>query len=249
MYRSLREIVGYRVEATDGQLGSIRDFFFEDRFWTLCYPVIDTHNWLPGRQVLVHTDELGIPNWNKQSIPVDLTQEEIKSCPEVNEDKPVSLQKRQKVTDAVAMNAFWAPYGMTAIPIMPPETLKSVEDRLNKTEEGNPHLRSFNEICRYRVEGVDGEAGRVEDFIITDENWKIAYFVVNVPNGICGKKVLISTEWLERISWEERKVFASLESKSIQKAPEFDPNAPINPEYEIRLYDFYGRPHGACRAG
>jgi hypothetical protein len=35
----------------------------------------------------------------------------------------------------------------------------------------------------------------------------------------------------------------NVSKEQIENSPEYDPASPINREYEIRLYDFYGRPY------
>jgi len=53
---------------------------------------------------------------------------------------------------------------------------------------------------------------------------------------------MVAPHWTNRISWAEKKVFVDLSRQSIKNSPEWNPSAPINREYEARLYDYYGRP-------
>jgi hypothetical protein len=53
MLRSLSGYGGYRIGARDRELGKVRDFYFDDRYWIVRYIVVDTRSWLPGRKVLV----------------------------------------------------------------------------------------------------------------------------------------------------------------------------------------------------
>jgi hypothetical protein len=61
MLRSLKELQGYTVRATDGDVGSLGDFYFDDQSWTIRYLVIDTGNWLKGRRVLIPPAVGGAP--------------------------------------------------------------------------------------------------------------------------------------------------------------------------------------------
>jgi predicted glycosyl hydrolase (DUF1957 family) len=83
--------------------------------------------------------------------------------------------------------------------------------------------------------------GHVEDFIIDDETWAIRYLVVNTRNWIPGKKVLVSPQWIENISWGESKVFVSLSRESIKSAPELSDDLLLTRSYETDLYGHYNR--------
>lgn len=89
---------------------------------------------------------------------------------------------------------------------------------------------------------MNHEIGHVEDFIVDGEDWAIRYAVVGTRNWLPGKKVLISPRWISEVSWNWREVYTDLERSEIKSAPEWDPDAPIDCEYEIRLHEHYGRP-------
>ena len=52
-------LVGYRIEAEDGALGTVSDFLFDDRNWGFRWLVVETGSWLSERQVLVHPSAIG----------------------------------------------------------------------------------------------------------------------------------------------------------------------------------------------
>ncbi len=56
------------------------------------------------------------------------------------------------------------------------------------------------------------------------------------------KKVILSLEWAESVSWSERHFKIDLNRDEIRDGPEFDPDRPVNVEYEEHLFDYYGRP-------
>jgi len=65
---------------------------------------------------------------------------------------------------------------------------------------------------------------------------------VTTRNWWPGKKVLVSPEWIERVSWADAKVRVALSREAIKSAPEYVEASPIVREYENRLYFHYGRP-------
>ena len=48
-----KNIKGYELDSLDGEIGKVKEFYFDDRHWTIRYLVADTGNWLSGRQVLI----------------------------------------------------------------------------------------------------------------------------------------------------------------------------------------------------
>ncbi len=45
---------GHKLAALDGEIGSVKDFYFDDKTWTIRYLVADTEPWLPERLVLLY---------------------------------------------------------------------------------------------------------------------------------------------------------------------------------------------------
>jgi PRC-barrel domain len=80
--RSAREVAGYRVAASNGEIGHVDDFLIDDGSWAIEFLVVDTRNWLPGRKVLIAPRWLRELDWAGRVVYVDLTRERIKSSPE-----------------------------------------------------------------------------------------------------------------------------------------------------------------------
>ncbi len=240
MLRSLNELIGYKIEATDGSLGSVYDFFFDDQKWALRYMVVDTGSWLPGRLVLIYPFALEKPDWANQKFPVDLSKEDVENGPPIDSDKPVSRQKEIELFQ----HYKWDPYWMYSEPFSTPEFIEtSSPAQIEKPGEvEDPSLRSFREVKDYYVHARDGDVGHNEDMLVDDEDWMIRYLVVDTRNWMPGKKVIISPSWIRDINWAESKITVDHTEDEIRNSPEFDPSVPVNREYEARLYDYYGRP-------
>jgi len=251
MLRSIKELLNYTIRAKDGDFGRVSDFYFDDDMWTVRYLVVDTGTWLPGRQLLISRLVLRQPDWEAHVFPVDLTKEQVESSPDIDLAKPVSRQHEVALSAHYRWPLHWSvPGGVYYLPASPTliaEAVGSGEEETDEvsTTEGNqddPHLRSINEVSGYHIEAQDGEIGHVEDFIVDDEVWTIRYMVVDTRNLWPGKKVLVAPPWIEEINWNLGQVQVDLPRENIKNSPEFDPSAPINRAFELRLYDYYGRP-------
>lgn len=108
-------------------------------------------------------------------------------------------------------------------------------------ESAESHLRSTDEVTGYHIAASDGEIGHVKDFIVDDETWAIRYLEVDTRNWWPGKKVLVSPQWINSVSWPESKVYTDLTRETIQNGPQWNDNVPVTREYEDRLYNYYAR--------
>jgi hypothetical protein len=104
----------------------------------------------------------------------------------------------------------------------------------------DPNLRSTSDVTGHHIQALDGEIGHVEDFIIDDETWSIRYLVVDTKNWWAGKHILVSPQWIQRVSWEELKVFVNLSCETIKRSPEYAPES-LSRDYETELHRHYDR--------
>ena len=103
------------------------------------------------------------------------------------------------------------------------------------------HLRSTHELNNYNIQAVDGEIGRVEDFVVDDETWAIRYLIINTRNSLPGKKVMVSTKWIDHVIWSEMGVFINLSCEDIKQSPEYTDKSFLTRDYETRLHRHYNR--------
>jgi hypothetical protein len=52
MQQNISSMIGYAIRATDGDLGTVDEFCFDDETWVICCLVVDSRKWLPGKRVL-----------------------------------------------------------------------------------------------------------------------------------------------------------------------------------------------------
>ncbi len=240
MLRSLREIKGFDLRATDGEIGKVADFQFDDVDWTVRYMVAETGNWLLGRRVLISPVELGRPDWDNRRLPIALTQDQIERSPDVAAEAPVSRQKETELAMYYGWMPYWGQVGSPAM-VFPAKYAGTQPAREDREQSGDPHLRSVKEVLGYHIRARDEKIGHVEDFL-TDENWVIRYIVVDTRNWLPGRTVLVAPPWIQDVDWAESLVHVHLEAEEIRTAPEWDPDRPVSREYEQALHEHYGRP-------
>jgi len=238
--RSVVSLRGFSIGAKDGEIGKVYSFVFDDRSWAIRYLVVDTGGWLRGRRVLIAATALEHPDWHARVFPVELTKQQVRDAPDTDTDKPVSRQYEAELHSYYNWAPYWGTGYGAAVFTVPP--LQEEQKPSEEDAGANPNLRSTREVIGYRIQAMDGPIGHVEDFIISDEDWVIRYLVADTRNWLPGRSVLVSPEWVTEISWEGQEVWMDVSKQVIEDSPPFDPSAPVNREYEVQMYDYYGRP-------
>jgi hypothetical protein len=239
MLSKINTLKGYKLDALDGEIGRVKEFYFDDRHWTIRYLVAGTGAWLIGRQVLIAPYALVAINVPEQTIVTDLTMEQIKASPSLDSDKPVSRQFEESYYGYYGWPTYWQ--GSYTWGYSP--TLDRNRDKNYVTIPGEKawdhHLRSTHTVSGYEIHALDGDLGHVEDFIIDDGTWTIRYLIINTGNWWPGKKFLVSPHWIKRVSRAESKVFVNLSRAAIQKSPEYTNESLPDRDYEAGLYKHY----------
>jgi hypothetical protein len=241
MLNKAKTVKGYKLDSLDGEIGKVKEFYFDDQHWAIRYLVAETGNWLLNRQVLISPYALVAVNNGKQQIEINLTKKQIEDSPSLDSDKPVSRQFEDAYYGFYGWPLYWGGpnvWGAYPFIVRDPEQW-TVNTPVEKTWD--PYLRSTNDVTGHHIQAADGEIGHVEDFIIDDETWAIRYMIINTQNWWPGKKVLLSPQWIERVSWLESKVFVNLTRETIRQAPEYTEGSLLTRDYETELHRHYNR--------
>lgn len=250
MLNKAKSLMGHALDSLDGEIGKVKDFYFDDKHWAIRYLIADTGGWLTGRKVLISPYALLASATAEQHIAVALTRQQIKDSPCIESDKPVSQQFEESYYAYYGWPMYGGAYmwGAYAYPYMP-GMYPRVANRRDEPEIASRdekswdfHLRSVHEVCGYHVEALDGEIGHIEDVVIDDESWAIRYLIVATRNWWPGKRVLVSPKWIERVSWSDSKVVVNLSRDAIKGSPEFTDESLQSRDYETTLHRHYDRP-------
>ena len=83
MLHKVTALLGYRVVASDGEIGHVDDLLLDDKIATARYLVVDTSNWIGGKSVLLSTTTIDRIDSPARKVHVKLTREEVKGGPSV----------------------------------------------------------------------------------------------------------------------------------------------------------------------
>ena len=226
MLQSVKQLYGDKLGALDGEIGHVKDFYFDDQSWTVRYVVADTGSWLMGRKVLISPHAFGRLCQQGKDLLVNLTRKQVEDSPSIESHKPVSRQYEEEYYQYYGWPFYWQGdglWGMSNFPVVPPspDPLPSesalAHDRT--LERPDAHLRSTQAVNGYQVQASDGTIGHVCDFMMDGQSWAIEQLVIKTGHRLSGKEVQIPSSKVDRISYEKSTVFVNLTMAAVEQSP------------------------------
>ena len=260
MLRSIKTLEKYTIGATDGTIGKVKDFYFDDEAWVIRYLVVDTGTWLSSRMVLISPISLGEPVEAEMVLPASITRAQVTNSPDIDTQKPVSRQHELEYFGYYGYPYYWGGGGLWGEGLYPGMMLSGYggfgsadatslqaantadHAEMARREGGDPHLRSSNKVMTYYIHATDGEIGHVQGVLVEEKTWAIRYLIVNTSNWWLGHQVLIAPQWIEDVSWLEGTVSVNLTRHAVKDAPAYDPVKPLERHQEDALVKHYSRP-------
>ena len=245
MLRSMKDLEGFAVQATDGIIGRVSDFYFDDDQWVVRYLVAGLGDELPRRKVLISPIAVRQLHWDEKSIAVALTRQQVERSPDIDTDKPVSRQQEMGFCGYYGYGNYWGGGGLWGAGLYPDILQAGLQVKrptsIGHHSAADPHLRSGNAIMRYYVHATDGDIGHVEGFLVEEKTWAIRYLIVNTSNWWVGHQVIIAPTWIDALSWTESTVSVGMTRQSVKDAPHYDSSLVLDRERELTIHRHYGR--------
>jgi sporulation protein YlmC with PRC-barrel domain len=258
MLRTVKNMQDSVISTTDGNIGHVKDVYFDDETWCVRYLVVDTGTWLSSRNVLLSPISIGLANWADKLLPVSITKEQVKNSPDISTEKPVSRQQEIELLEYYGYPYYWGGYGMWGAGVYPnmmltgyvglvlpphdedPEATKAF--KAEQHQDDDIHLRSFQALIDYHIHATDGDIGHIQDLIVDEETWAIRYMIVNTSNWGLGRQVLIPAPWIQDVSWQDAKASVNLTRQAVKDAPPYNPAMQVDRKMEMYIYNHYGCP-------
>jgi sporulation protein YlmC with PRC-barrel domain len=227
MLQSIKELYGKKISASDGDVGHIGDFYFNDQQWVVRYVIVETGSWLSGLSVLLSPRAFGSAHPTGDALVANLTRQQIEDSPPIESHKPVSRQYEEEYYRYYGWPSYWDGgdlWGVGGFHFLPPsypppDQQATVVDKSLTGED--PGLRSTRAVSGYHIQTSEGEIGHVIDFIINDENWTIYQLIVETGHWFSGKEIAIPPQHVGRISYEDSNISVDITKEAIMQAPEY----------------------------
>ncbi|WP_430809638.1 MULTISPECIES: PRC-barrel domain-containing protein [unclassified Carboxylicivirga] len=240
---SLKNLTNYNIRTKDGEKAEIVDLLFDEEQWRIRYVQVDLETLNKDKKVLIpRSIMVGVPR-KEGTLQLDVEKALIANGPTLEQHAPVSLRFQEIINKNYGVLNYWdEPFmatGHVGMASLIPTVLKA-QNREIEEEEIKTLLRSFNEVLGYQIRAKDGALGHVEDLIVREEDWQVAYAVVDTSNWLpWSKKVLIPLSYLQHVSYVDEELSINMDKDAIKHAPEYDPSALIDHSVEQRTHSFY----------
>ena len=226
MRHNVKDLIGFGMGATDGEFGKVEEFYFDDDSWTIRYLIVKTGGWLSGRKVLISPAALTVPDLDREIFPVNLSRDQIKNSPDIDTDKPVSRQQEIELRshyewpyEGTSGVGFYGGMGMMGMidSRLPLEDIIANQYQ-DASAPADPHLRSTAELSGYKIYTLDGEAGKLTDFIIDDQNWSILFLLARQDELFAGEEEILTipADLIDRVEYADAAVYLKVSTKVLR---------------------------------
>ncbi len=227
MLQSIKQLYGDKLGASDGEIGHVKDVYFDDQHWAVRYLVADTGEWLRGRQALISPHAFGALYQPGKLLLVNLTRKQIEDSPSIELHKPVSRQYEEAYHRYYGWPLYWqggGVWGMSGFPIVELPAVPFADEpetaHVLQSNQADAHLRSAQAVNGYQIQASDGMIGYICDFMMDARSWTIRQLVIKIGLRFSGKEVLIPTSAVDRISYEESMVLVKLAREAVEQSPQ-----------------------------
>ena len=97
-------------------------------------------------------------------------------------------------------------------------------------------------LTGYLLKGLDGDFGRVKDFLFDDKHWAVRYLVADTGNWLSDRQVLVSPYSLGVIDEKSRHMSVKLTRKQIEKSPVLATDLPVSMQFETAYHKHHQWP-------
>lgn len=243
MLHSSEDLRRLTLHATDGELGHLAEFYFDDQTWTVRYFIVRTGGALPERTILLPPSVVTGVDLDAGALMVSLTVEQVRHSPDVDTDQPVSRLQELEHLQYYEDTPYWmlgAEVGGSAVSLNATMRAATAEAETAGTKPST-HLRSSREVRGYQIAAPDGTLGQLHSYLISDKSWRVRFLVVHTGSWFVGKQVVIAPEWVSEVSWGGRCLRVDHSREQIKQAPPYTPGVRMTSADVEALEAHYGR--------
>jgi len=235
-------LIGYRIDATDGAIGTLNDLLFDDANWGVRWLRIESGGFFPGQSIVVPPSMVARVDHAKHRIVLSLTKEQFAVSPASQTHLPVSRQNEATLHDYDCWNQMWVAGGFgggaMASPLSSPPIFGEAALQIDEPADfepivADPHLRSVAAMIDYSVLATNGALGQVKDLVVDDHGWFIPCLVIGTDED--RPQVVISSSTVSTIDFGGREIRVALTQSEIRDCPNWEPAVTVDTGYDDQL--------------
>ncbi len=230
MLRNIKSLLGYKLQGTDGCIGQVDEFYFEEDTWVIHYLIVKTGDWFLNRNLFISPKLLVISEKEPRVFLLNRNREQIKSSP--NFDRHHSVMQN---TGEARIGHFSSQMHVTTAFCTSVSDVSKDHHLCNtnriKLISGNElfirsfsdfHLRFTKRLSGYNVYTHREDFGQISDFILDVRQWQIISMVIDAHNWFGGKRFITSVGAIKEIQWDNSVIILSIPRNRIKNCPEYD---------------------------
>lgn len=236
--RRTKEVIGYHIQASDGELGHVADFLIDRESWAIRYCVAGTSNWWFGHKVLISPAWITDVSWIDKNVTVDLTQQAVRDSPPYDETAQLDREWEAGYYAHHKKTPYW-PANATSVGGSR-EQAAAASTLVSLNDSGEFEVAADDRDPRgWEVAVSDGRrVGQVDDLILDTTTMKVRYLDVDLDPGIgrhaTDRHVLLPVA-LARVGEQERRVTVSIvNSEALARVPAYR-SLPVPPGYDAQF--------------
>lgn len=221
MLQNTTELYGHKLVATDGDIGHLKDFYFDDTTWAIRYLVADTGTWLTGRPVLIARHALAVLDSHENTLHIKLRKQQIQNSTTDSANKLLSGEDEVGCCRYYGWPAHWESGARKDLPDpseIQPSSSARTESRVPYRHLGDKHLQSTQSITDYLIQTPDGVIGSVSGCIVDNQSWMVRELIVETGHWLSGKEIRIPTAQIKQIKCEYSSVMVDLSKEDIRRS-------------------------------
>jgi hypothetical protein len=223
MLQNIKELYGHKLIARDGDIGHVKDFYFDDKSWAVRYLVVNTGSWLTGRLVLLSPHSFGRLDSTGKILHVNLSRQQIENSPSIAAHRPVSRQYEEDYYRYYGWPVYWEGggiWGPMGFPVVTPAPATKTRPHHGHNQRDDIHLHSTVAVRGYHLQATDSLIGSVSGFMVNDRSWVIESLAVETGHWYAHKKVFVPTSLVTRLRYEDSMVFLKISKAELQNLHE-----------------------------
>jgi hypothetical protein len=226
---------GQQLKATDGPIGDVRAFYFNDESWAICYLILQIGRWINFRNVLIPPAFLEKAQAESKNLTARLSRSQIKRSAPIELKKAIPEQGSNDRSRRNRLHLISNPPEFAGSATRSPST--PVRHLTGSTADH--HLRSSEELSgNYWVTGEGGDIGPVHDFVVDEQAWSVRYLVVDTGWWFAASFVFLPASCIRGISARDRTVSTSLAAGAVRNGPRYQASIPLD-EFETQINDYW----------
>src|ERR1017187_1838183 len=112
MLISLKELFGYFIHATDGEIGKVVDFYFDEKEWKIRYLIVEPGSWINREKVLLSPQCVKKIDLFQKCFNTSLDKARVANSPDIDTKKPVSVQMENDLSSYYRWPFYWNGVGV-----------------------------------------------------------------------------------------------------------------------------------------